>query len=145
MFAEKTIRTTDSRNNRVVRFILCSIEKHLSQQDFDFASDAFNIEHILPQNAPDDWGGIGRDDADALVYRLGNMTLLQSGQNRDMGNVEYSQKREVYQRSGFFITKKLGDENIDWTAERIAVRQKWMATQATAIWRISQLSLERHE
>ena len=139
-FAEKTIRTTDSRNNRVVRLILCAIEKHLSQQTYDFASDAFNIEHILPQNAPDDWGGIGNDDADALVYRLGNMTLLQSGSNRDLGNVEYAHKRATYQQSGFAITKKLGDENADWTPERIAAHQNWMATQATAIWRIAQLS-----
>jgi hypothetical protein len=139
-FAEKSIRTTDSRNNRVVRFILCAIEKHLSGQAHDFASDAFNIEHVLPQNAPDNWGGIGNDDAEALVYRLGNMTLLQAGANKDLGNAEYAQKRPTYQQSGFAITKKLGVENADWTPERIAAHQNWMATQATAIWRIAQLS-----
>ena len=139
-FADKNIRTTDSRNNRVVRFILCAIEKHLSQQVYDFASDAFNIEHVLPQNAPDNWGGIGNDDAESLVYRLGNMTLLHAGENRDLGNSEYTQRRATYQKSGFAITKKLGDENADWTPERIAARQNWMATQAVAIWRIAQLS-----
>ena len=138
-FAEKSIRTTDSRNNRVVRYILCALETHLTQQAYDFASDAFNIEHVLPQRAPDNWGGIGNDDAEALVYRLGNMTLLQSGVNRDLGNDEYSQKRAAYRQSGFVITRKLGEENVDWTPERIASRQKWMADQATAIWRISQL------
>ena len=139
-FAEKSIRTTDSRNNRVVRYILCALETHLTQQAYDFASDAFNIEHVLPQRAPDNWGGIGNDDAEALVYRLGNMTLLQSGVNRDLGNNQYSQKRATYRQSGFVITRKLGEENVDWTPERIASRQKWMADQATAIWRISQLS-----
>ena len=138
-FAEKSIRTTDSRNNRVVRYILCALETHLTQQAYDFASDAFNIEHVLPQRAPDNWGGIGNDDAEALVYRLGNMTLLQSGVNRDLGNNQYSQKRATYRQSGFVITRKLGEENVDWTPERIASRQKWMADQATAIWRISQL------
>jgi hypothetical protein len=139
-FAEKTIRTTDTRNNRVVRFILCALEKYLSQNDYNFASDAFNIEHVLPQNAPDNWGNISNDDAEALVYRLGNMTLLQTAANRDLGNVEYTQKRVVYQQSSFTITKKLGDENANWTPECIASRQNWMATQATAIWRIAQLS-----
>ncbi len=139
-FAEKSIRTTDSRNNRVVRYILCALETHLTQQAYDFASDAFNIEHVLPQSAPDNWGGIGNDDAEALVYRLGNMTLLQSGVNRDLGNNQYSQKRATYWQSGFVITRKLGEENVDWTPERIASRQRWMADQATAIWRISQLS-----
>ncbi len=139
-FADKIIRTTDSRNNRVVRFILCAIEKHLSKQAYDFASDAFNIEHVLPQNAPDNWGGIGNDDAQALLYRLGNMTLLQTGANRDLGNAEYALRRATYKQSGFAITKKLGDENAEWTPERIAAHQYWMATQATAIWRIAQLS-----
>jgi hypothetical protein len=139
-FAEKIIRTTDSRNNKVVRFILCALEKRLSNQDYSFNSDAYNIEHVLPQNAPDGWGGFGNDDADALIYRLGNMTLLQSGSNRDLGNVPYSEKRAVYQQSGFAVTRKLATDNAEWTAERIAAHQNWMATQATAIWRIAQLS-----
>lgn len=138
-FAEKTIRTTDSRNNRVVRHILCAIERHVSGQVYDFASDAFNIEHILPQNAPDNWGGIGNDDAEALVYRLGNMTLMQAGANRAAGNAEYTEKRDAYRASGFAITRKIGDDNAEWTPERIAAHQNWMATQATAIWRIAQL------
>ncbi|OCX71347.1 DUF262 domain-containing protein [Acidithiobacillus thiooxidans] len=139
-FAEKTIRTTDSRNNRVVRFILCALEKHLSGQDYSFTSDAFNIEHVLPQNAPDGWGGFGNDDAEALVYRLGNMTLLEAGANRDLGTVAYDQKRANYEQSGFAITKKLANDNAEWTPERIAAQQNWMATQATSIWRIARLS-----
>ncbi len=139
-FAEKTIRTTDSRNNRVVRFILCALEKHLSGQDYSFTSDAFNIEHVLPQNAPDGWGGFGNDDAEALVYRLGNMILLEAGANRDLGTVAYNQKRANYEQSGFAITKKLANDNGEWAPERIAAQQNWMATQATSIWRIAQLS-----
>lgn len=139
-FAEKSIKTTDSRNNRVVRFILCALERHLSGQVHDFASDAFGIEHVLPQNAPDGWGGFGNDDADALVYRLGNMTLLQSRANRDVGTEEYGEKRSVYQHSGFAITQKLGNENAEWKPDRIAAVQNWMANQAAAVWRIPQLS-----
>ena len=45
-FATKIIRTTDSRNNKVVSFLLCALEKHLSGQDLDFASATFNIEHV---------------------------------------------------------------------------------------------------
>ena len=139
-FADKSIRTTDSRNNRVVRFILCSLEKHLSNQDYSFTSDAFNVEHVLPQNAPDGWGGFSNDEADALIYRLGNMTLLQASANRDIGAIAYADKRSAYQQSGFAITRKLAEENAEWTPERIASRQDWMASQATSIWRIAQLS-----
>ncbi len=49
-------------------------------------------------------------------------------------------KQEVYQQSGFSITQKLGNDYAEWTPEQIASRQNWMAAQATAIWRIPQLS-----
>lgn len=139
-FSDKIIRTTDARNNRVVRFILCALEKHLSHQDYNFSSDAFSIEHVLPQKAADGWGGFSNDEADALVYRLGNMTLLQTSNNRDIGNTAYTNKRKTYSRSGFFITQKLANDNAEWTPERIAAWQRWMADQATGIWRITQLS-----
>lgn len=137
-FSEKTIRTTDSRNNRVVRFILCALEKHLSGQDHSFASDAFNVEHVLPQNAPDGWGGYSNEEASNLIYRLGNMTLLQSDVNRDMGTAEYDAKRASYLQSGFTLTRKMAQENAEWTPDRIAAWQSWMADQATSIWRIAQ-------
>lgn len=139
-FADKTIRTTDARNNRVVRFILCALEKHLSGQDLSFTSDAFTIEHVLPQNAADGWGGLSNDDAAALCYRLGNMTLLEAGANRDLGVAPYAEKRVAYQKSVFAITRALARESAEWTPERIGARQAWMADQATSIWRIAQLS-----
>ena len=139
-FAEKSIRTTDSRNKRIVRFILCAIEKHLSGNDYDFASDSFNIEHILPQNAPDGWEGFSNEEANALLYRLGNMTLLNAAENRDLGTKPYTEKRPVYGESHFALTRRLAEENSEWTPERISAWQHWLATQAAAIWRIDQLT-----
>lgn len=138
-FAGKSIRTTDSRNNRVVRFILCALEKHLSGQDYSFDSEAFNVEHVLPQRAADGWEGLRPDEAEVLVYRLGNMTLLESAQNRAVGNQSYPIKRACYQGSAFAITRRLAEEHAEWSAEAIAARQRWMADQATSIWRIAQL------
>ncbi|MCM8621523.1 MAG: DUF262 domain-containing HNH endonuclease family protein [Candidatus Accumulibacter sp.] len=138
-FAEKAIRTTPSRNNRVVRFILCALEKHLSDADYSFTSDSFNIEHVLPQNPQAGWETFSDEEADALTYRLGNMTLMQAGQNKNLGNAAYEDKRAVFQQSGFAITRKLATEHAEWTPERIAAHQNWMAAQATAIWRIAQI------
>lgn len=139
-FTEKTIRTTDARNKRVVRYILCALEKHLSNADHDFASQSFNIEHILPQNPEAGWDQFTDEQADAMVYRLGNMTLMEAGPNRNSGNEPFGTKKAAYAESVFEITKKVASENAEWTPERIAARQNWMANQATAIWRIAQLS-----
>jgi len=139
-FGEKIIKTTQSRNRRVVRYILCLLEKQLSGTDLDFDSDTFNIEHVLPQNPQQGWHAFPEEETESYVYRLGNMTLLRTSPNRDAGNGDYATKRAVYEQSTFDITRKLAEENADWTPERLASRQRWMANQATAIWRIAQLS-----
>lgn len=140
IFAEKIIRTTDSRNNRIVRYILCELERQHSGQDNDFESDTFTVEHVLPQNPETGWEQFTDEDVEAMVYRIGNMALLAKGENKDIGNAGYAIKRPVLQASGFGLTKKLGDENADWIPDRIAARQKLLAKLATAIWRIDQLS-----
>ena len=140
LFSEKIIRTTDSRNNRVVRYILCELERQHSGQDNDFESDTFNVEHVLPQNPEAGWEQFTDEDAEAMVYRIGNMALLAKGANKKIGNEIYAIKRPVLQASGFELTQKLGEENADWTPDRIAARQKLLAKLATAVWRIDQLS-----
>lgn len=42
--------------------------------------------------------------------------------NRNLGTVEYNQKRAVFQQSCFAITRKLANDNADWAPERIAVQ-----------------------
>jgi hypothetical protein len=139
-FAAKTIRTTQSRNNRVVRFVLCAIERHLGGVELDFVDGTFNIEHVLPQNAQNGWEAFTDAEAEAMTYRLGNMTLMAAGINRDLANAAYAVKRPAFEKSPYAITRKLAADHCEWTPERVAAHQNWMATQATAVWRIAQLS-----
>lgn len=139
-FVEKVIRTTQSRNNKVVRYLLCRLERHVAgTPELQQNSDSFNVEHVLPQNPGPAWGAIPEADAEALTYRLGNMTLLRTAENSDMGNASWTEKRAVLARSEFQIARRLASEP-EWTAETIAANQLWMATQAVAIWRIDRLS-----
>lgn len=139
-FAEKSIRTTQSRNSRLVRYLLCQLERHISGHEYDFDSDTLNLEHILPQKIQAGWHHFNDEESEAMIYRLGNMTLCETRINRDLGNRDYDHKREGYRSSTFSLTQQIADENAEWTPERVATRQKWMAKQATAIWRIAQLS-----
>ncbi|MFA4986382.1 MAG: DUF262 domain-containing HNH endonuclease family protein [Candidatus Brocadiia bacterium] len=139
-FAEKVIRTTQARNARVVRYMLCAIERAVTKADYDFDSDSYSIEHVLPQSPDKGWDAFTEEEVEALVFRLGNMTLLDSGANRDVGNETWAVKKPVYVASCFGVTKKLGQDNADWNPERLAARQQWMANQAVAIWRVAQLS-----
>lgn len=139
-FAEKSLRTTQSRNRRVVRYVLCALEKKLTGVDPDFDSDSFNLEHVLPESPEAGWDAFSDGEVEALVYRLGNLTLLPKGTNRDVGNATFATKKPVYAASAFRITKKIAEDNADWNPERLAARQNWMANQATSIWRLDQLS-----
>jgi Protein of unknown function (DUF1524) len=89
-FADKVIRTTQSRNRRLVRYLLCQLERHTNGSEYDFDSDTFNLEHILPQNPQSGWSAFSDEEAEAMVYRLGNMTLCETGLNRDLGNGDYT-------------------------------------------------------
>ncbi|MFN0120222.1 MAG: DUF262 domain-containing protein, partial [Blastocatellia bacterium] len=85
-FATKVMRTTSSRNRRVVRYILCQLEKHLCGKEYDFDSATFNLEHILPQNPGTGWEAFSEEEIEAMVFRLGNLSLMQSADNRRQGN-----------------------------------------------------------
>lgn len=139
-FAAKSIRSTVSRNPRIIRYILCKLEKRLFGTDVDFESNTLSIEHVFPRNAEQGWEAFPERDPESYAFRLGNMTLLEAGKNRDLGNADYATKREVYAESAFGITRELAEHNADWTPDRIESRQRWMASQATAIWRIDQLA-----
>ncbi|MBM5570411.1 MULTISPECIES: DUF262 domain-containing protein [Deefgea] len=139
-FAEKVIGTNNSRSKRIVRYILCELEQQLSGQVYDFESDSFNLEHVLPQNPENGWRVFSDEEVDALRYRIGNMALLEKGRNKDIANSAYTIKKPVLLESGFALTQKLAQENADWTPERIASWQKTQAKLASAVWRIAQLT-----
>ena len=139
-FTEKTLGTTAARNRHVVRYTLFQLEKRLSGCAYDEDSELYSLEHTLPENPGDNWPHLSEQELENAVYRLGNMTLLERSVNRDIGNLSFPEKKPVYAASQFEITKKVAAENEQWDLSRIAARQAWMASQATSIWRIAQLS-----
>lgn len=139
-FSEKQMKTIQTRNRRIVRYIFFSIEKQISGNDFDFESEIYNIEHILPENPEEGWEHINEREHEQLVYRLGNMTIMNSAQNRELGNSSFEIKKAVFAKSEFQITNKIAAENTFWNADRIATRQRWLSNQAINIWKVSQLS-----
>lgn len=142
-FASKSLKTTAGRNRSVVRYILFELERHISGRQMDEGSGQYSIEHVLPENPGDNWPYISQEALDADIYRLGNMTLLEMGENRQLGNQSFSDKKSAYEISIFQLTRELAEKNTEWNAERIATRQKWMAAQATSIWRVNQFAQAR--
>jgi hypothetical protein len=139
-FASKELKTTQSRNNRIIRYVLCNLERQAGGGDHDRDSATFTVEHILPQNPEGGWEQFSEMEADANVYRIGNMTLLETTKNREIGNAAFGIKRAAFEESMFETTKKIAADNDDWTPQRVAARQNSMAKVAISIWRVAQLS-----
>ena len=111
-----------SRNNQIAKYILGKIEKFESGASVDITSNT--LEHILPDNPNEDWNW---DDVkiQQYQYRLGNMTLLEFGKNKDLGNSSFLEKKAIYKQSTVPMTIAIGTSVSDeWTEKNIEDRQK---------------------
>jgi hypothetical protein len=62
-FAEKVLRTTQTRNRQIVRHVLFAVEKHVSKNDFDADSSRYSLEHVLPENPDANWSQFSEEEA----------------------------------------------------------------------------------
>jgi len=138
-FADKVLRTTSGRNKNVALYMLFRLEHHASGTEFDADSRKYSLERILPENPGNNWPEYSDEEADESLYRLGNFALLEADANRGLGNAGFAAKKLAYAKSVFALTRQVATDNNEWTLDRLAERQRWMAKQATAVWRINQL------
>jgi uncharacterized protein with ParB-like and HNH nuclease domain len=135
-FSEKEFKTTASRNKKVVRYILFEIERQLSGKDFEVESMMYSLEHILPENPSPDWEYIDETVQNRLIYRIGNMTILETNRNRDLANAGYASKLAAYRQSAFQITRSVAEHYETWDEGKVEARQKRLAAVASSIWRV---------
>jgi len=133
-FSNKELKDI-SRNRKIIKYILVSIENSRANGDYDFTSDQNTIEHILPQNPSVVWD-LDDNEINRSVYRLGNMCLLEKGKNSDSGNDAYEVKKNIFKNSGFATTKSVPEKYEKWTEDSIVSRQKQMAKRALSIWKV---------
>ena len=91
-----------------------------------------NLEHVMPLSAGEDWD-IDDDMAETSQNLLGNMVLLKSTQNRDLGNLPFTEKKRVYAKSGYDLTKAVAGYD-QWTLDEIRDRQSKLAKLAIKTW-----------
>lgn len=124
-----------TRNTKLVRYILSELERAKHGQAPDRTSDVYSIEHVLPLAPTADWG-FDDDATERCAQRLGNLTLLETNANKDLGNSTYAEKRAAYERSSIGLTRALAEHYAEWTEETISKRQQQMAKLAKGIWKV---------
>ena len=135
-FSGKSIPTLTSKSKKLVRYILFKLEKHRSNIAFEPFNEHYTIEHIFPVNPAEGWSPAEFRQMQRMVFRLGNMTLLEATSNRALGNFSYEQKREAYKKSVFQTTRAIAEYYGEWSVDTINIRQKHMAEIAVKIWKV---------
>ncbi len=137
-FSTKELNT--KRYKKLTRYVLYALENQMAATERSFEDETGTIEHVLPENPAGEWeASFARDVQGSYIYRLGNLTLLETGKNNECQNKSFTEKKEIYQTSQYLMTRELVNYP-EWTPSQLKSRQDKLARLATAIWRISQLS-----
>jgi len=123
---EEAFGTARVSRPNLARYYLRAMEKaakQMPQPEYVENADIQDItlEHVMPLKLTDKWD-VDSDQAETAQKFLGNMCLLRSGVNKDIGNKPFSDKKGVFLASGYVLTKEIaGYER--WTLEDIRDRQ----------------------
>jgi len=128
---------TGGRRKKIAKYILCHLESDMSKRSCDPETDPGTIEHVLPENPGEAWIDMFPEEKwDEYIYRLGNLTLLEQGLNRRIGNATYTEKLSAYAGSHYQMANRLPEDAPEqWTPEILEKRQRDMARRAAHLWR----------
>jgi hypothetical protein len=128
-------QTTSTKGKKILRYILCELERQNSGRDLAWNETPSTIEHILPDSFDAGWEGAFTEDEHArYVDRLGNYALLEKGKNRDLGQKPFREKSAVFRTSQYPLTSALADYE-EWTPSTLNERQRALSRVATSVWR----------
>ncbi|NBB31688.1 DUF262 domain-containing protein [Cellulophaga sp. BC115SP] len=138
-FSTKEFKNT-TRNHKIVKYLLAKIEIYEYNSEIDVDSDLFTIEHILPENADEEWGEFSFDEINRSRFRIGNLTLLEKKLNREAAQKSFAEKCKLFEKSQSKLTNSIPTKFSTWDEAKIASRQRQLAKHAKAIWKIQELS-----
>ena len=135
-FLDAVSETTLSGKRRISHLLL-GINRHGRPDAIVLSPSNCTVEHILPQS-PGHWKGwqgfTGVDGKD-WINRIGNLTLMSSGDNKpgERYNSSFEAKRDSYRNSSVAITRELAEYSA-WTPESVERRQRELARTAVRVW-----------
>ena len=136
-FAMRCFKTRNT--SKKARYLLARIERHLSPENV-LDESLLTLEHILPEHPNKEWCNDFDDEGiEDWAERLGNMTLMTGSANKDIDQQPFPTKKNWLAGSPYLISRK-ASEYQEWNKAAIESRQRWLADQACAIWRVSQFS-----
>lgn len=136
---KEAFKTTSVSKQYLARYYLMTLEKaKRGEENPEFVpnadTSAVNLEHILPKTPDSSWT-IDTDTHRAFLKRLGNLAIMSTRLNSEVGNSSFSEKKTHYTNSSFELTKHL-DSYDTWNENTISQRQEELAELALITWKI---------
>ena len=122
-------------NNRRAKHLLGFIEKFINPNGLVNPDEA-SLEHIFPNTPNESWKQFAdEDEIEDCTNRLGNMTIITSSMNSQIGNKSFKDKKEELSKSPLKLNEKVCSYE-NWTTATISDYQEWLAEKANEKWRI---------
>lgn len=126
------------------KYVLLRLDSLLSDSDAVYNHNTITIEHVLPQNPPEESEWLDNfPDSEwrkKNVHRLGNLLLLSRRRNSSARNYPFEKKKERYfstrGSTSFALTTQVVNEN-EWTPQIIKRRQKRLVGMLIDVWRLN--------
>ena len=130
-------RNVTLTNHKMARYYLRTLEStYHGESEPEWVPNeetVITLEHVLPQRPDENWKGIEPAIHSTYYKRLGNMALLQSSSNSELGNAPFEEKKKVFALSTYRLTKEISSEQ-DWGPTEIENRQERLSELAIAAW-----------
>ncbi|QYR20996.1 DUF262 domain-containing HNH endonuclease family protein [Paenibacillus sp. sptzw28] len=137
--------TFRTNNSNLAFYILNELERNRMTGVVPLPhSPSQHVEHIMPKKPSkaatrvDEWGHVRNNpEYSDFVTRLGNLLILESDKNQNVGNKDFNDKKQIYQTSGLSYPRDISASStyIVWDFASINTRQQRMAQEALNVWR----------
>jgi hypothetical protein len=123
--AWKNLRSNTFDSKHYAAKMLRRISLELGQDPGPICPDKVTIEHVLPRGwlAKSSWRKHFKTEADVKAYahQIGNLTFLTGSENREADSCDWGDKRKIYEKTEFFMSRELVPV-ADWTPAVIVAR-----------------------
>lgn len=142
----------DNKRAKLVLFWIELFRRYNNPNDIEKLEYKYTLEHLMPQKWEENWKEIGKDkdNAERLIYQIGNMTLLNGYLNISISNAKWetklkgdnSKKNCIANSTNLLITRDdIVNKNIkEWNATEIENRTENLTSEFFEIWDINKLN-----
>ncbi|MGX2973022.1 DUF262 domain-containing protein [Helicobacter sp. T3_23-1059] len=147
---KSTSKKLDNKRAKLVLFWIELFRRRNNPNDIKELPYKYELEHLMPQKWEENWAeiGINKDNAEKLIYQIGNMTLLNGSLNVSISNAKWeiklngdgSKKNCISKCADLLVTRDDIVDKKEWNATEIKNRTENLTKEFFKIWDIAKLN-----